>query len=661
MGSWKRLLVANRGEIACRVLRGARALGYETVAVYSEADRDAPHVGQADQAICIGPAPAPSSYLDAARILDGAQRTGADAIHPGYGFLSENADFARACAEAGVVFVGPSADAIEAMGDKGRAKELMREAGVPCIPGGILPDEDDLSSDVLQSAGDEVGYPLLVKAIQGGGGRGMRRVDDGAGLQGAVTTARSEAQSAFGSGAVMLERLIENARHVEIQVMADQHGQVIHLGERDCSAQRRHQKIIEEAPCPAVDADLRERMGQAAVEAARAVDYVGAGTVEFLLGPDGAFYFLEMNTRLQVEHPVTECVTGLDLVALQLRVAAGEPLGFEQGDVSMSGHAIEARLYAEDPSLGFLPQTGRVVAWRAPKGAGIRCDHGLSAGMSIEPFYDAMVAKIIAHGPDRASARRRLERALADTVLLGVTHNGAFLRHVLSHPTFIAGEMTTSFVEERLAADSAATDGPGRRDFAVAAALWMDRRGTTDLGGWRSTGRASTHLRLEASGEVRAIRATFGDRGCLWISADNEEAVEVRRLGSAGPLHRVEVDGVQTTVHGAWSEDRDTLYVRVDDATHAFQEQRPGGASGARVADGDVRSPMSGRILKVHVADGDAVTAGQVLITLEAMKLETALESPMDGRVVKVAVQVGDLVAGRQLLVSVEANSDHKE
>ena len=427
--SFEKVLVANRGEIACRVLQSARSLGYRTVAVFSEADAGARHVQLADEAVCIGPATAAESYLNVPALLDACRRSGADAVHPGYGFLSENADFAAACAEAGVTFIGPPAEAIRLMGSKRLSKIAMQEAGVPCVPGY---QGEDQSDDTLIKEAEAVGLPLMIKASAGGGGRGMRVVTEPQQIAAQLKSARQEAKSSFGNDELILERAVINPRHVEIQVFGDHHGNVIHLGERDCSVQRRHQKVVEEAPSPVVDEDLRRRMGEAAVNAAKACDYVGAGTVEFLLGADGEFYFLEMNTRLQVEHPVTELVTGQDLVAWQLRVAAGEPLPLTQEQVRLTGHAMEVRLYAEDPAQGYLPQTGPVLSWRPASGEGVRIDHGLVDGAEVGSHYDPMLAKIIAFGASRDEARRRLIRAVEDTVLMGLDDNRRFLERVMN-------------------------------------------------------------------------------------------------------------------------------------------------------------------------------------------------------------------------------------
>jgi geranyl-CoA carboxylase alpha subunit len=429
MPAFNKILIANRGEIACRVMRTAQNLGYRTVAVYSAADSDARHVHVADEAVCIGPAQVNQSYLMIDSIIHAAQQTGADAIHPGYGFLSENADFARACEAAGIVFIGPTVEAIHLMGSKRLSKIAMLEAGVPCIPGyeGAAQDDDTLSREA-----ERIGYPLMIKASAGGGGRGMRLVHASSELLAQIRTARSEAQNAFGSGELILERAVIQPRHVEIQVFGDQHGHIVYLGERDCSVQRRHQKVVEEAPCPVMTPELRQAMGEAAVKAAASVNYVGAGTVEFLLDQSGEFFFLEMNTRLQVEHPVTELITGQDLVAWQIRVAEGQPLPLKQDEIRLTGHAMEVRLYAEDAAHNFLPQTGTALRWEPALRDGIRIDHGLVEGQVVSPFYDPMLAKVIAYGATREEARRKLVRAVEDCVLLGVNGNQRFLANLLS-------------------------------------------------------------------------------------------------------------------------------------------------------------------------------------------------------------------------------------
>jgi len=452
-----KILIANRGEIAVRVINTAKALGYRTVAVYSEADTDALHVEVADEAVCIGPAPVGESYLVADKLLQAASLSGADAIHPGYGFLSENADFARRCQAAEITFIGPPAEAIELMGSKRLSKIAMIDAGVPCIPGYQGSEQDDAR---LISEAERIGYPLMVKASAGGGGRGMRLVWEQASLAENIRTARSEAQSAFGSGELILERAVIEPRHIEIQVFADSQGDAVYLGERDCSIQRRHQKVVEEAPSPFVDEALRQRMGEAAVNAAKACNYRGAGTVEFLVDAKGEFYFLEMNTRLQVEHPVTELITGQDLVAWQIKVASGEPLPLSQDQIQLSGHAMEVRLYAEDPRNNFMPQTGQVQRWDLPDSDGVRIDHGIRQGQPVSPHYDPMLAKIIAYGSNREEARRRLACAVEDTTLLGVNNNKRFLANILRHPVFASGEATTAFIEQHFSDDCSLQAAP---------------------------------------------------------------------------------------------------------------------------------------------------------------------------------------------------------
>ncbi|WP_341896508.1 acetyl-CoA carboxylase biotin carboxylase subunit, partial [Ferrovibrio terrae] len=506
------ILIANRGEIACRVIRSAQALGYKTVAVYSEADAGALHTQLADRAVCIGAAEAKQSYLSIAAVLAAAKATGADAVHPGYGFLSENADFAQACTDAGLTFIGPPSAAIAAMGNKAAAKQRMIAAKVPCVPGYQGADQ---SEAILVKAAEQIGLPVMVKAAAGGGGRGMRLVRDRADLPDAIRTARAEAENAFGSGELILEKAITGGRHVEIQVFADSHGNTIHLGERDCSVQRRHQKVIEEAPSPAVDAALRAKMGAAAVAAAQTIGYVGAGTVEFLLDADGSFYFLEMNTRLQVEHPVTEAITGLDLVALQIRVAAGEHLPLMQDDVQLNGHAIEVRLYAEAPAQNFLPQSGMLALWSPPEG--VRVDHGLhGSNQAITPFYDPMIAKLISNGATREEARRRLIGALEATAALGIATNRGFLIDLLSHEDFAAGKATTAFIPQHFATVTTPAADPVLQ--GIAALLWFER-GAARFGhdparSWYSGGSFSWPVKL-GIGDSRmtlSVAVTGADR-----------------------------------------------------------------------------------------------------------------------------------------------------
>jgi geranyl-CoA carboxylase alpha subunit len=647
---FRKLLVANRGEIALRVLRAARAAGYRTVAVCSSVDRDALHAREADQAVVLGgPLPA-ESYLDVEAVLRAALATGADAVHPGYGFLAEDAGFARACRSAGLVFVGPPAEAIAAMGDKAAAKRLVIAAGVPCIPGWHGEDQSDAT---LRVEAERLGYPLLVKAAAGGGGRGLRLVAGPAELADALRSARSEAQGAFGSSALILERAVADARHVEIQVLADRHGHVVHLGERDCSLQRRHQKIVEEAPSPAVGPGLRDAMGAAAVAAARAVAYEGAGTVEFLLDRDGRFWFLEMNTRLQVEHAVTEAVTGLDLVDLQLRVAAGEPLPFAQADVRLAGHAIEARLCAEEPRRGFLPAGGRVEAWRAPAGA--RVEHALEPGGEIPPYYDSMVAKVICAGATREEARRKLAAALRELVLLGVETNQAFLLRCLEHPAFAAGAATTGFVAERaeeLLAPDAATAARAR---ALAALVLWTTSPSGPAGPASSIApRLPVSLRVVVDGARSEVTLAPLGGGRHAVAADGR-TFELELLEAGAGTLRFACDGVieraafVRTPHALLLGYRGEAH-RVDDRTHAAPERRREAA-----ADGRIRSPMNGRVVALHAKVGDPVRRGHPVLTLEAMKMEHVQVAPVAGTVAAIHVGVGDQVAASHLMAEIAA------
>jgi geranyl-CoA carboxylase alpha subunit len=650
LSGFGKILVANRAEIACRIMRTARALGYRTVAVYSAADRDMPHVAEADEAVPIGPAPAADSYLAIDKIIAAARRAGADAIHPGYGFLAENAAFAEACAAADVTFIGPPAEAIRIMGNKAAAKRRMIAAGVPCVPGY---DGAEQSDKTFAKAAAAIGFPIMVKAAAGGGGKGMRLVAEPAALAGALRAARSEAQKAFGSDELILEQAIVAPRHVEIQIFADRHGQVIHLGERDCSIQRRHQKVIEEGPSPAVTPALREAMGAAAVAAAKSVDYVGAGTVEFLLAPDDSFHFLEMNTRLQVEHAVTEMITGADLVEWQIRVASGEPLPWRQEDVAVTRHAIEARLYAEDAQGDFLPQAGRVLAWEPPRRPGVRVDHGIAAGVAISPYYDPLLAKIVACGATREEARRRLVAALSETVVLGITTNRRFLIDCLSHRAFAAGEVNTGFIEQHFPLTVRAGAAPDARMIALAAALIVARgRGAfrAGLSHWRSSGPAAVPLRLRCAGTETAIEATGEGEGRFRIVWGGQSRA-VALLAQAGAQLRFVADGLAATAHVAW--DGDALHLSCDGDTAVFADVllAPRGAPEGAAAAGAL-APMTGTIAAVRVKPGDAVRKGQCLVVLEAMKMEHEVVAPRDGTVAAVLVSTGEQVATRKLLVA---------
>ncbi|MBE7416538.1 MAG: ATP-grasp domain-containing protein [Ideonella sp.] len=645
-----KILIANRGEIACRVMRTARRMGYRTVAVFSEADAQAPHVALADEAVYIGAPPAAQSYLSIAALLDAARATGAAAVHPGYGFLSERADFAQACTDAGLVFIGPPPAAIRAMGDKALAKRRMLEAGVPCAPGYL---GDDQSDERLLREATALGYPLLVKAVAGGGGRGMRLVRSAGELAAALAGARREAESAFGSGTLMLERLIERGRHIEIQVFADTHGNVVHLGERDCSAQRRRQKVIEEAPSPVVDAALRAAMGRDAVAAARAVGYVGAGTVEFIVDHRMQHCFLEMNTRLQVEHPVTECITGLDLVEWQLRIAAGEPLPLTQQQVRFDGHAIEARLYTEDPAAQFQPQTGRVLHWRpdAARALGVRVDDGIAEGATITPHYDAMVAKLVAHGRDRADAARRLVAALDAAPLLGVRTNARLLRELLRSEAFASAAITTDKLDAWSAADAAIVQRPPPGDAAwlIAAAARIARAGI----GWRPASLARHGLTLQCGDARRTMRVAAGSAG-IEIVLDGR--THMLHLAAAGERRvAITFDGRQR--HAIVVDDGRTLHLALDGEAFAFTEASPWPQRDVAVDPRRARAPVAGTVAQVLVRAGDAVVAGQQLVSVEAMKMEMWLLAAAPGTVRVVHAVPQATVASGTVLVELETTT----
>ncbi|MEU1016074.1 biotin carboxylase N-terminal domain-containing protein [Streptomyces sp. NPDC005898] len=648
------VLVANRGEIAVRVIRTLRALGIRSVAVFSDADADARHVREADTAVRIGPPPAAESYLSVERILGAAAASGAQAVHPGYGFLAENAAFAQACADAGLAFIGPPAPAIDLMGDKIRAKETVRAAGVPVVPGS---SGSGLSDAELAAAAREIGTPVLLKPSAGGGGKGMRLVRDEALLAEEIAAARREARASFGDDTLLVERWVDRPRHIEIQVLADGHGNVVHLGERECSLQRRHQKLIEEAPSVLLDEATRAAMGEAAVQAARSCGYTGAGTVEFIVpGKDpSSYYFMEMNTRLQVEHPVTELVVslgqaasrrGLDLVEWQLRVAAGEPLPFTQDDITLTGHAVEARICAETVSVkagarGFLPSGGTVLSLREPQGDGVRTDSGLSEGTEVGSLYDPMLSKVIAYGPDRATALRRLRAALAETVTLGVPTNAGFLRRLLAHPAVVAGELDTGLVEREV--DTLVPDGVPDEVYEAAAAVreaalapapdgWTDPFSVPS--GWRLGGTPApvTH----------------------WLQAAGLEPVTHRLRGSGHTVTpdrvHVTVDGVRHTFHraGDWlGRDGDAWHVRDHDPVEAS-------LTGAAHAGADaLTAPMPGTVTVVKVSPGDRVSAGQSLLVVEAMKMEHVISAPHAGTVTELDVTPGSTVAMDQLLAVV--------
>jgi len=651
------VLVANRGEIAVRVIRTLRALGIRSVVVYSDADAGARPVREADVAVRIGPAPAALSYLCADAVLGAAARTGAQAVHPGYGFLSENPAFARACAGAGLVFIGPPPEAIELMGDKIRAKATVAAAGVPVVPGSGNGGDDDAA---LAAAASRIGYPVLLKPSAGGGGKGMRVVQRPQDLPEAIAAARREADSAFGDATLLVEELIASSRHIEVQVLADGCGNVVCLGERECSLQRRHQKIIEEAPCPVLDAATRGRMGECAIAVAKAVGYTGAGTVEFLVPaamPD-RFFFLEMNTRLQVEHPVTELVTGLDLVEWQLRVAAGQRLDFMQDDIRVDGHAIEARIYAEDPAAGFLPTGGQILLVREPPaGPGLRVDSGLQVGEQVGSHYDPLLAKVIAHGPDRSTALRRLDAALAVSSILGVGTNVSFLRALLADPGVQSGTLDTGLVERVIPAPAELPD-----DILAAvglrALLALEPTGSVVdpfalPGGWRIGEPAWTRWQVQASGHEPVEVRTRGRAAAAGVVVDGGAVVRASACWEGGDL-AVTLDGI--TRRYTCATEAAVVWLGRDGHSWELREQPPLSAAQLTesTADGAVRAPMPGTVTVVDVVEGQQVSAGARLVVLEAMKMEHALTAPIEGVVSQLSARTGDTVARDAVVVVVD-------
>ncbi|MGY3237231.1 MULTISPECIES: acetyl-CoA carboxylase biotin carboxylase subunit [unclassified Bradyrhizobium] len=644
-----RVLVANRGEIALRVMRSARRLGLGVVAVYSDADRDALHVQRADQAVRIGEALPAQSYLNISAIIAAARASGADAVHPGYGFLAENEDFAQACKDAGLVFIGPSPQAIAAMGNKAGAKEIMKKAGVPVVPGYQGADQSD---EVMLAEAGKIGFPVMIKAVAGGGGRGMRLVTDAASFPDALRSARSEAKAAFGDPTVILERAIENPRHIEIQVFGDVHGNAIHLGERDCSVQRRHQKLIEEAPSPAVTPELRAKMGEVAVAAVKALRYEGAGTLEFLLDESGEFYFMEMNTRLQVEHPVTEAITGLDLVELQLRVARGEPLPVKQQDIKLSGHAIEVRLCSEDAAQDFMPQSGRMTRWQVPDG--IRVEHALQSGSEIPLFYDSMIAKIISQGATREEARGRLIVVLEQLTALGVTTNQAFLLTCLRHPGFARGEATTAFIgahrDQLLRPENAAFD------TALAGLLLYvtNPRAPSWRRGRSLSATFPLPAKIEIAGHAVELEITRERDGSYTVATDSrEDKFEIEHVDPDAVRFRR--DGVTDSVK--FLRDGDRLYLQHRGIALAATDLTlaPPKAAAGNGGDGKVRAAMNGRVVAVLVKPGDRVTSGQPVLTLEAMKMEHVHKAGIDGVVAAIEVAEGEQVTTGRIVAEIGA------
>ncbi len=655
---FKKILIANRGEIACRIIRTARSMGIATVAVYSEADAGARHVRLADEAILIGPASARESYLVAERILAAARRTGAEAIHPGYGFLSENDDFAEACAASGIVFIGPPAAAIRAMGSKSAAKELMGKAGVPLVPGYHGADNDPA---LLQREADLIGYPVLIKASAGGGGKGMRRVDRPEDFADALGSCQREARNAFGDDHVLIEKYILKPRHIEIQIFADTIGNCIHLNERDCSVQRRHQKVLEEAPAPGMTDERRAAMGAAAIKAAKAVGYVGAGTVEFIVNQDGSFYFMEMNTRLQVEHPVTEMVTGLDLVEWQLRVAYGEPLPLRQEDVLLMGHAIEARIYAEDADAGFLPSIGTIRHLRLPAtDARVRVDSAVDAGDAISPHYDPMIAKLIVHGADREEALKRMCEALSSIQIVGLTANVGFLSRLVQTPSFSGADLDTGLIEREQEGLFAASPVPDEVWYLAALDELLrdepeqNESPWTAIDGWRLNGRAERRIGLSCRGETCEITALSSGKGwTLALSSAQDTSVfaqgHARRSGAAATISvRLGERRCEATIVKD-ADDRHVFHSGQSYVVRRLPDLQ--WESGTQTGSGGLRAPMPGSVIALLAETGASVKAGDPLLIMEAMKMEHTITAPSDGTLASFHYAVGDQVlAGAELV-----------
>jgi 3-methylcrotonyl-CoA carboxylase alpha subunit len=661
---FEKLLIANRGEIACRIIRTAKRMGLRTVAVYSDPDRDAMHVALADEAVLIGPAPAKDSYLHIGAIIDAAQAAGAEAVHPGYGFLAENADFAQACAEAGVIFVGPSAATIRLMGSKSAAKALMESSSVPVVPGY---HGEDQSIATLQAAADGIGYPVLVKAAAGGGGRGMRLVGKAEELAEAVASAKREAAASFASDQVLIEKYIEKPRHIEVQVFGDSHGNVVSLFERECTLQRRHQKVVEEALSIATTAERRGAMAAAARSAAQAASYVGAGTVEFIVDAAG-FYFIEMNTRLQVEHPVTEMITGLDLVEWQLRVAMGEKLPLQQDQIAANGHAIEARIYAEDPDKGFLPATGIICAWREPSGEGVRLDTGFRAGDAVTPYYDALLAKLIAWGADRPQALSRLIDGLHGLEIAGVTTNLAFLKALLRHPQVMQGEIDTGFIEREISRLTASAPTLAPLDLAAACSAVLlreqselaasDESPWTRTDGWTLAGRRSRRLSFRHGGQRYDAVLWYGRDGLAMEFDGRTDRLQFVLRG--GTMFDMCLGDAPERVSVAWSgRDLNLNTPRGGCKLHwinPFVADVSEAAAAERIV-----APMPGTVTRILAQPGAGLQRGAPLIVLEAMKMEHTLRAPADGRVTALKCAVGDFVQEGTELADFEAETAEME
>ena len=660
MSGFTNILIANRGEIACRIISSVKQMGLRAIAVYSQADSETLHVAMADDSFLLGGNQPNESYLSIDKILEAAKVTGAQAIHPGYGFLSENAQFAKACADAGLVFIGPSPHAIETMGNKATAKRLMIKAGVPCVPGY---EDEDQSDKALAKAAGELGFPVMVKAAAGGGGRGMRLVHDKGDLAEAIAIARSEAENAFGSAELILEKAIINPRHVEIQIFADNEGNTIYLGERDCSVQRRHQKVIEEAPSPAVNETLRKRMGQAAVKVAQAVNYSGAGTVEFLLDENDEFYFLEMNTRLQVEHPVTEMITGLDLVEMQIRVARGEGTGLTQDDIVLDGHSMEVRLYAEDPANDFLPATGKIQLWQPSQDKNIRIDDCIFSGGEVSPFYDPMLAKIISWGESREAARVRLVNALKETSLFGITSNRDFLIDVLSQERFVQEKATTAFIQQTYGDEGYKPTQAGFDDAAIAAVISFELKRdnamakafiSPGLANWSSLGSMKSYFKLASDGSKFSLRVTPEGDGYHVTSGEDETRIEIIERQSTWCRLRIAGRVVDAGFYASGAD----IHLSNASKTCLFKDVSSGDSDNQELAGSNIIAPMHGRIIEITVTNGDRVKAGDSLGILEAMKMQHQLLAQVAGEVVNVRVNAGSQIAAGDLLIEIREDQD---
>ncbi len=658
---FNKVLIANRGEIAVRIINTTRSMGFSTVAVYSEADFDSPHVAIADETVCIGAAPATESYLNIEQIINAAKLTGAEAIHPGYGFLAENASFAQACINAGLVFIGPSPATIELMGSKRLAKVAMLKASVPCIPGYEGASQDD---KVLTQAATKIGFPLMIKASAGGGGRGMRLVESIEELKQKLITARSEAKNAFGNDEVILEKALINPRHIEVQILADNRGHTIYLGERDCSIQRRHQKVIEEAPSPFVDENLRKKLGDAAVLAAKSCQYAGAGTVEFLVDENKQFYFLEMNTRLQVEHPITEIVTGIDLVAAQLNIANGEDLSIDQESVKINGHAMEARLYAEDPIQEFLPQTGTIFHWQQAIGEGIRIDSGICEGQQLSPHYDPMLAKIIAYGANREEARRRLQRAVNETVLFGVNNNQHFLSRLLGHPLYIEGKISTDFIESKFMGDESMNDiMTSPLVTALACILFFTGKNKNylmpeALSLWSNSRTQPWPFSLRINDEVQEISLQLIQRNPVQFRLQiKQQTLEVTVNSFDNNRLNFQFNGIGRSCVFYRADNK--LYLKSGEQYFTFSDLTHEAAVGEEPAgSGAVVACMDGVIVDVLVNENETVTKDQTLVVLEAMKMEHQLKASKEGIVASILVKAGEQVRIRQTILTVKTEEE---